>query len=54
MNGGSIALGHPCAATGARMSVQTLRELERRRGQFALLTVCAAGALGAALVLERE
>jgi acetyl-CoA acyltransferase len=54
VNGGSIALGHPFAATGARMIVQTLRELERRGGKFALLTVCAAGALGAALVLERE
>ncbi len=54
VNGGSIALGHPFAATGARMIVQTLRELERRGGQYALLTVCAAGALGAALVLERE
>ncbi len=54
VNGGSIALGHPFAATGARMIVQTLRELGRRKGQYALLTVCAAGALGAALVLERE
>jgi acetyl-CoA acyltransferase len=54
VNGGSIALGHPFAATGARMILQTLRELERRRGQHALLTVCAAGALGAAVVLERE
>ncbi|HEX9241539.1 MAG TPA: acetyl-CoA C-acyltransferase FadI [Anaeromyxobacter sp.] len=54
VNGGSIALGHPFAATGARMIVQTLRELARRKGQYALLTVCAAGALGAALVLERE
>jgi acetyl-CoA acyltransferase len=54
VNGGSIALGHPFAATGARMITQTLRELERRQKQHALLTVCAAGALGAAVVLERE
>jgi acetyl-CoA acyltransferase len=54
VNGGSIALGHPFAATGARMILQTLRELGRRKGQHALLTVCAAGALGAAMVLERE
>ncbi len=54
VNGGSIALGHPFAATGARMITQTLRELGRRQKQFALLTVCAAGALGAAVVLERE
>jgi acetyl-CoA acyltransferase len=54
VNGGSIALGHPFAATGARMITQTLRELGRRNGQHALLTVCAAGGLGAALVLDRE
>ena len=52
VNGGSIALGHPFAATGARMILQTLRELGRRKGAHALLTVCAAGALGAALVLD--
>jgi acetyl-CoA acyltransferase len=52
--GGSIALGHPFAATGARMITQTLRELGRRGKQHALLTVCAAGGLGAAVVLERE
>lgn len=54
VNGGSIALGHPFAATGARMILQTLRELGRRQKQYALLTVCAAGGLGAAVVLERE
>jgi acetyl-CoA acyltransferase len=54
VNGGSIALGHPFAATGARMITQTLRELGRRQRQYALLTVCAAGGLGAAVVLERE
>jgi acetyl-CoA acyltransferase len=54
VNGGSIALGHPFAATGARMITQTLRELQRRGKQYALLTICAAGALGAAVVLERE
>jgi acetyl-CoA acyltransferase len=52
VNGGSIALGHPFAATGARMILQTLRELGRRQGSHALLTVCAAGALGAAVVLD--
>jgi len=54
VNGGSIALGHPFAATGARMILQTLRELGRRKKQYALLTVCAAGGMGAAMVLERE
>lgn len=53
-NGGSIAIGHPFAATGGRQITQTLRELARRGGQFALVTACAAGGLGAAMVLERE
>jgi acetyl-CoA acyltransferase len=50
--GGSIALGHPFAATGARQISQTLRELRRRGGSLALCTACAAGGLGAAMVLE--
>ncbi|WP_070963591.1 acetyl-CoA C-acyltransferase FadI [Vibrio sonorensis] len=52
--GGSIAYGHPFAATGARMMTQTLRELKRRGGGLALNTACAAGGLGAAMVLEVE
>ncbi len=52
VNGGSIALGHPFAATGARQILQTLKELRRRGGQFALCTACAAGGLGASIVLE--
>lgn len=50
--GGSLAFGHPFAATGARMITQTLRELQRRGGGLALNTACAAGGLGAAMVLE--
>lgn len=52
VNGGSIALGHPFGATGARMLLQTAREMGRRKASHALLTVCAAGALGAAVVLD--
>jgi acetyl-CoA acyltransferase len=52
VNGGSIALGHPFGATGARMIHQVLRELGRRKGAHALITVCAAGAVGAAMVLD--
>jgi acetyl-CoA acyltransferase len=52
VNGGSISIGHPFAATGARQITQTLRELKRRGGQFALCTACAAGGLGAAIILE--
>ncbi|MGL5103580.1 MAG: acetyl-CoA C-acyltransferase FadI [Plesiomonas sp.] len=52
--GGSLAYGHPFAATGARMITQTLRELQRRGGGLALNTACAAGGLGAAMILESE
>lgn len=52
--GGSISIGHPFAATGARQITQTLNELKRRSGSLALCTACAAGGLGAAMVLEAE
>ncbi len=52
VTGGSIAIGHPFAATGARQIAQTLHELNRRGGGLALCTACAAGGLGAAMVLE--
>ena len=52
--GGSISLGHPFAATGARQITQTLNELRRRGGELALCTACAAGGLGAAMILEAE
>ncbi|WMC09242.1 acetyl-CoA C-acyltransferase FadI [Oceanimonas pelagia] len=50
--GGSLAYGHPFAATGARMITQALNELNRRGGGLALVTACAAGGLGVAMVLE--
>jgi acetyl-CoA acyltransferase len=50
--GGSIALGHPFAATGARQINQTARELRRRGGGLGLCAACAAGGLGAALIME--
>jgi len=52
--GGSIAIGHPFGATGARITTTLLNELGRRGGQFGLMTVCAAGGLGFAMVVERE
>jgi len=52
--GGSLAYGHPFAATGARMITQTLHELKRRGGGLGLTTACAAGGLGAAMILEVE
>jgi acetyl-CoA acyltransferase len=50
--GGSIALGHPFGATGARLTTTLANELHRAGGQFGLLTVCAAGGMGFAMVLE--
>lgn len=54
VNGGSLAYGHPFAATGTRLIVQTLNELKRRGGGIGLTTACAAGGLGAAMILETE
>jgi acetyl-CoA acyltransferase len=54
LRGGSIALGHPFGATGARCVTTLSLEMERQSKQFGLVSVCAAGGVGAALVLERE
>jgi len=54
VTGGSIAIGHPFAATGVRQLTQTVRELKRRGGGLGLCTACAAGGLGAAIVVEVE
>jgi acetyl-CoA acyltransferase len=51
--GGSIAIGHPFGATGGRLLTTLAYELVRRGGQFGLLTVCAAGGMGHAMVIER-
>ncbi|MFQ5554728.1 MAG: acetyl-CoA C-acyltransferase [Acidimicrobiia bacterium] len=51
--GGSVSLGHPFAATGARQALTMANELQRRGSGLALVTQCAAGGLGAALLLER-
>jgi acetyl-CoA acyltransferase len=51
--GGSIAYGHPFAATGGRMITMVLRALKERDGELAVASACAAGGLGVAMVLER-
>jgi acetyl-CoA acyltransferase len=53
VTGGSIALGHPFGATGARITASLANELKRRNGKFGLLSVCAQGGMGFAMVLER-
>jgi acetyl-CoA acyltransferase len=52
--GGSIAIGHPFGATGGRITITLLQELKRRGEEFGLITVCAAGGMGFAMVVERE
>ncbi|MEO0444433.1 MAG: acetyl-CoA C-acyltransferase, partial [Pseudomonadota bacterium] len=52
--GGSLAYGHPFAATGGRIITQTLHELKRRGGGIALTTACAAGGIGAAMIIETD
>jgi len=53
VGGGSIALGHPFGATGARVTTTLANELKRRNAHFGLLSVCAQGGMGFAMVLER-
>ena len=51
--GGSIAIGHPFGATGTRLTTTLVNEMKRRDVELGLITVCAAGALGFAMVVER-
>ncbi|MPS70589.1 MAG: acetyl-CoA C-acyltransferase [Novosphingobium sp.] len=52
-NGGSIALGHPIAGTGAILIGTALDELERTGGRYGLITMCAAGGMAPAIIIER-
>jgi acetyl-CoA C-acetyltransferase len=52
-NGGAIALGHPLGMSGARLVLTALRELERRQGRYALVSMCIGVGQGIAAVLER-
>jgi acetyl-CoA acyltransferase len=52
--GGSIAIGHPFGATGARITLTLANEMKRRDVQFGLISVCAQGGMGFAMVLERS
>ena len=51
--GGSLSIGHPFGATGGRILTTLANELQRRGGQYGLMTVCAAGGMGHAMVIER-
>ena len=53
VNGGAIALGHPIGATGAILIGTALDELERTGGRYGLITMCAAGGMAPAIIIER-
>ncbi|MEY9847373.1 acetyl-CoA C-acetyltransferase [Streptacidiphilus sp. BW17] len=53
VNGGAIALGHPVGCTGARLITTALHELERSGKEFALVTMCAGGALATGTIIQR-
>lgn len=53
VNGGSIAIGHPFGATGTRIITQLANEMNRRDVQFGMLSICAQGGMGFAMILER-
>jgi acetyl-CoA acyltransferase len=52
VNGGAIALGHPLGCTGAKLVATALHELRRRKGKYAIVTMCIGGGMGAAGLLE--
>ena len=53
VNGGAIAMGHPLGATGAMLLGTAIDELERRDLNTALITLCVAGGMGIATIIER-
>jgi acetyl-CoA acyltransferase len=53
VNGGAIALGHPLGCTGAKLTATILREMERRKARYGLVTMCVGGGQGAAGIFER-
>jgi acetyl-CoA acyltransferase len=53
VNGGAIAIGHPLGATGARLTLTALRELQRRKGRYGIISMCIGGGMGAAALVER-
>ncbi|MFZ0212940.1 MAG: acetyl-CoA C-acyltransferase [Candidatus Acidiferrales bacterium] len=52
-NGGAVALGHPLGCTGAKLTATILRELERRKARYGMVTMCVGGGMGAAGIFER-
>jgi acetyl-CoA acyltransferase len=53
VNGGAVALGHPLGCTGAKLTATILREMERRKARYGMVTMCVGGGMGAAGIFER-
>ena len=53
VNGGAIALGHPIGASGARILISLLYEMERRGSRYGLATLCIGGGMGTAMIVEK-
>ena len=53
VNGGAIAIGHPIGASGARVLVTLLHEMQKRDAKKGLATLCIGGGMGVAMALER-
>jgi acetyl-CoA acyltransferase len=51
-NGGAVALGHPLGCTGAKLTASIIRELQRRKGRYGMVTMCVGGGMGAAGIFE--
>ena len=54
VNGGAIALGHPVGASGARILVTLIHEMQKRKAQKGLATLCIGGGMGIAMCIERN
>ncbi len=53
-NGGAIAVGHPLGASGVRLALTVLHQLERQQGRYAVVSLCIGVGQGVAMILERE
>ena len=54
VNGGAIALGHPVGASGARILVTLLYEMQKRDERYGMATLCVGGGMGVSVIVERE
>jgi acetyl-CoA acyltransferase len=53
VNGGAVALGHPLGCTGAKLTASIIREMQRRKARYGMVTMCVGGGMGAAGIFER-